>query len=76
MEEKINGLLRDSFFCQDIEPEDNLREDLGIDSLSMVEFIVELEDTFGIEIDESDLDPHALQTVKQIYSLIGKYVED
>ena len=41
----------------------------------MVELMVELEERFDIEIDESDLDPAALETVEQIYALVAKYVE-
>ena len=42
----------------------------------MVELMVAIEDKFNIEIEESDLDPAALQTVSQIYDLIEKYTEE
>lgn len=75
MKEIVNEILREKSFCEDITLELKLNEDLGLDSLNMVELMVELEDKFNIEIDESDLDPAALQTVDQIYALVSKYTE-
>ena len=73
MRERINEILNEKFFCEEIAEDQSLKSDLGMDSLNVVELIVELEEVFGIEIDESDLDPAELQTVGQIYSLIEKY---
>ena len=75
MKEKVNEILKEKSFCDEITYDLNLREDLGLDSLNMVELMVELEDKFNIEIEESDLDPAALQTVSQIYDLVEKYTE-
>ncbi len=75
MKETVNEILRKKSFCEDITSELKLNEDLGLDSLNLVELMVELEDKFNIEIDESDLDPAALQTVDQIYALVSKYTE-
>jgi len=42
----------------------DLREfGLGVDSVSTMEIIVELESEFGIEIDESEFNPGVLRTV-------------
>ena len=76
MKEKVNEILKEKSFCDEITSELKLREDLGLDSLNMVELMVELEDKFNIEIEESDLDPAALQTVNQIYDLVEKYTEE
>lgn len=76
MKEKVNEILKEKSFCDEIISELKLREDLGLDSLNMVELMVELEDKFNIEIEESDLDPAALQTVSQIYDLVEKYTEE
>ncbi len=76
MKEKVNEILKEKSFCDEITSELKLREDLGLDSLNMVELMVELEDKFNIEIEESDLDPAALQTVSQIYDLVEKYTEE
>ena len=71
----INSILREKKFSDTITSGMKLSEDLGFDSLSLVELIVDLEDRFDIEIDESDLDPGQLKTVGQIYSLVDKYLE-
>lgn len=71
----INSILSEKRFSDTITADMKLSEDLGFDSLSLVELIVDLEDRFDIEIDESDLDPGQLKTVAQIYSLVDKYLE-
>lgn len=73
--EMINSILTEKKFTDVIIPDMSLSEDLGFDSLSLVELIVDLEDRFDIEIDESDLDPGHIKTVGQIYSLVDKYLE-
>ena len=75
MKTLVNEILKEKSFCENITAELKLHEDLGLDSLNMVELMVELEERFNIEIDESDLDPAALQTVEQVYALVAKYVE-
>lgn len=37
-----------------VTPEAKLKEDLGADSIDAVQIIMEIEDTFGITIDEDD----------------------
>lgn len=75
MKKLVNEILKEKSFCENITPELKLNEDLGLDSLNMVELMVELEERLNIEIDESDLDPAELQTVSQIYALVKKYAE-
>lgn len=60
-------------------PEMTLLGDLQMDSLRLVMLLVTLEDTFGIELDESDMNPFALVTVQDVIALAQKYtgeVED
>ena len=45
-----------------------LIEDLGFDSLALVEFVMALEETFDITVDESELD--GVETVGQAYELV------
>jgi len=52
--------------------EDKL-SDIGIDSLKMVQLIVDVEDHFDIQIKDSDLDLTKLVTVKSIIELVEKY---
>lgn len=48
--------------------------DLGLDSLKMVMLLLTIEDTFEIELDESDMNPFALITVQNVIDLVAKYV--
>lgn len=48
----------------------NLQEDLGADSLDLVEIIMELENTFGIEIPDEDI--LGLKTMDDVIAYIEK----
>ena len=75
-EKKINDILMEIAFLEKPPLFDaDLKENLGIDSLKKVELIVELEDSFNISIDENDLDPQNIKTVRDIHNLINKYIE-
>lgn len=50
-----------------------LQNDLQMDSLRMVMLLVMIEDTFEIELDESDMNPFALVTVQDVIDLVTKY---
>ena len=53
---------------------DRIKEDCGLDSLSLVSVIVGLEETLGKEFDDSDLEPAELITVGNIIMLTEKYL--
>ena len=48
----------------------NLQEDLGADSLDLVEIIMELENKFGIEIPDEDI--FGLKTMNDVIAYIEK----
>ena len=58
----------------EIHPESNLKDDLGIDSLRIVEVLVKLEYHYGITFNESDLHPENLKKVKDLERLVDKYL--
>ncbi|WP_367783448.1 phosphopantetheine-binding protein [Streptococcus pluranimalium] len=39
-----------------VTPEMSLRDDLGVDSIELMEFVIALEDEFGIDIPDEDVD--------------------
>lgn len=43
---------------------------VGVDSVSTLEFIMELEEEFGVSIDESEVSPEALETVESLSEFI------
>ncbi|MBE6761997.1 MAG: acyl carrier protein [Ruminococcaceae bacterium] len=75
-EEKIREIL---FELSGMEITDNnasLQEDLALDSLAMVMLLIEIEEAFGIELDESDMNPFELNTVQDVIVLVSKYLGD
>ena len=75
LEEKIRRLVI-SKFNLDIEPQDISAEQslielgVGVDSVSTLEFIMELEEELGVLIDESEVDPAVLDTVDSLSEFI------
>ena len=70
----IDMIIMEQAFLDEVPVETaSLKDDLGIDSLKVVELIVELEDAYKIIFDESDLDPERLITVGDIYKLVEAY---
>ncbi len=74
--EKISEILCELSGIKDMKPEDDLKEDLALDSLSMVTLLLEIEETFEIELDESDMNPFDLNTVEDAVKLVEKYRGD
>ncbi len=72
MLERVVAVLADKLSKDEaeIKPESNIKEDLGADSLDMVEVIMGLEDEFNIEISEEDA--AKISTVGEIV----KYLEE
>jgi acyl carrier protein len=53
-------------------PEDaRLFDDLGLDSTSVIELLMALEDTINLEIDPDELEPEIFQTVGSLTAYIG-----
>lgn len=48
-------------------------ESLGFDSLKLVELIVEIEENFNVEFEESDLNTSKIRTAADINQLLEKY---
>ncbi len=58
---------------QEVRPEMLLRDDLGVDSLALVELIMELETELEIEISDDDL--AALKTIADVTALVRRLEE-
>ncbi len=54
--------------AEKVVPEASFANDLDADSLDLVEFVMALEETFNITVDESELD--GVETVGQAYDLV------
>jgi acyl carrier protein len=54
----------------DVSPELRLFEDLSLDSTSVIELLMSLEDTIGLEIDPDELGPEVFRTVGSLTDYI------
>ena len=75
-EKKISQLLEKMSGKRSVKSTDGLQNDLGFDSLGMVTLLIEIEEEFGIELAESDMNPFDLSTVADVVKLVGKYGEN
>jgi acyl carrier protein len=68
--EKINGFLIDEFEVDgdDIQPDANLKDTLGLDSLDYVDLVVSIESNFGVKLVEVDF--VGIDTFQTFYDLI------
>ncbi len=76
IEEKVKGILCELSGEEMIENDAHLQDTLALDSLMMVTMLVEIEDVFGIELDEADMNPFDLSTVQSVIDMVIKYVGD
>lgn len=70
---QVTEILEDICAIEVMDETATLQNDLQMDSLRMVMLLVMIEDTFEIELDESDMNPFALLTVKDTIDLVAKY---
>lgn len=50
----------------------NIQEDLGADSLDIVELAMQVEDEFGIDISDEDINNGAITTVQSLVDYVEK----
>lgn len=73
-ENKVYEILRELSGVETIDSEDSLSEDLCLDSLNMVVLLMEIEEVFDVELDESDMNPLELISVNDVILLVERYV--
>lgn len=66
--DKVKEVIKEEFDVEDVTMDTVLREDLGADSIGLVELVMALEDEFDVEIDDSKLDE--IVTVSDVVSYI------
>jgi acyl carrier protein len=67
---KINAFLVDEFEVdeEEIQPESNLKDTLGLDSLDYVDLVVSVESNFGVKLVEADF--VGIASFQSFYDLI------
>ena len=75
IEEKVKHIIVEQLGVDEAEvkPEAHFVDDLGADSLDVVELVMALEEEFSLEI--SDEDAEKLTTVKQVIEYIGAHAK-
>lgn len=71
--EKITAIIEERFdvTADVVQKETSFKDDLDADSIELVEFVLELEDTFGAEI--SDEDAEKIETVGDAVDYIAAH---
>ena len=73
--EKISEILSELTGIDSINTKDSLQEDLGLNSIQMVTLLIMIEDTFGIFLNEEDMNPYDLVYVYQVIDMVKKYIK-
>lgn len=76
IEEMLKGILSELSGEETVENDATLQGDLALDSLAMVTMLIDIEDAFGIQLDESDMNPFDLNTVQSVIDMVSKYCGD
>jgi acyl carrier protein len=73
LEKQVTALISKSLKISEdkIKPDSSFVDDLGADSLDIVELVMAMEDEFQIDI--PDKDAEAIKTVQDAISYIGKH---
>lgn len=71
--DSVLDMLKELSATETILPEQSLQDDLGLDSIQLVTILIEIEDRFEILLDESDMNPFELTTVKDVVDLVERY---
>ena len=71
VETKVREIISEQLgvSADEVTPEASFIEDLGADSLDIVELVMALEEQFGITVDESELE--GVSTVGQAFELVS-----
>lgn len=75
--DSIKSILKksDYYFLQDvvdgITEKTEICEDLSMDSIQIMEFIVDIENFFSIRFDFSEIDANNIRTIEEIINMIG-----
>ena len=75
LEGKVISLINTLGRFEVREPSNSLEMDLGFDSLGLIILLTMIEETFQIELDESDMNPFELRTVQNVIDLVAKYID-
>lgn len=76
LSKKVNSIIGEKLGVSDsasLIPEANLLDDLGADSLDVVEVVMALEEEFNIEVPDKDVE--SIRTIGDIVQYVGARIE-
>jgi acyl carrier protein len=76
LSKKVNSIIGEKLGVSDstsLVPEANLLDDLGADSLDVVEVVMALEEEFNIEVPDKDVE--SIRTIGDIVQYVGARIE-
>lgn len=75
MLDKVIDIIREQLNIDDVEitEETSFKDDLGVDSLDLLELVMAFEEEYNIELDPEELE--GIQTVGDIIDYIKKYTD-
>ena len=70
--DRISNLIKEQLHNEKIEVtvKTNIQEDLGIDSIALIEFIITLEDEFNLNIPDEDVED--IQTMGELVDYLSR----
>ena len=73
--QRVNVIIGDQLGVEEtsLVPEANLLDDLGADSLDVVELVMALEEEFGVEVPDEDVE--TMRTINDIVQYLGTRVD-
>ncbi len=69
----ISQIKDDEQLVKDLNEHSNIMEDGGLDSLQMINFILKVEEQFGIEIDLEEFEFSHMESIAAFCQYISKY---
>lgn len=72
--ERVCNIIHSVIDVGEIDKSNLLKEDLGLDSLTLVEICVRLEDEFSIVFDSDNLSPDEILRVSDLVNLVDKTI--
>ena len=75
MLEKVKEIIEDKLGVDGVEitAETNFKDDLGVDSLDLLELVMAFEEEYSIELDPEELE--GIQTVGDVMEFIKRYAD-
>jgi len=74
--ERLNSIIADKLIIklEEIKPESKFTDDLGADSLDVVELMMEIETTFQIKIEDTEME--GIKNVQDAITLIDSKIKN